>query len=319
MAVMKKVSKKPKKAKGIVGELNEKIHHNRERSSELNKKFEKELKVIAKNARTAPKSAKKVTVLLTEIDKAKKQERSDRRRIIKAEGKLHSAVDDLNAVKTIQFKDFEQLKRKVNELSDFIAKDSIRLNDVIDSVKGGVTAKSGSATTASSISRTTITGKKVSGGNEVAANEDIAIRLTSLYFQEVARTGFKKSLTLSEIINAYQYVLGRLGPVEIVQSAQAPAVKETIIRQETVSKDAENLMENIEKLKASIDADALKKLPERTLGGFAYTNKKGTTYYLHQRGKLFFFSKDPMHAVDKPADRTVIENKQTGLPILKKK
>ncbi|MCX6802270.1 MAG: hypothetical protein NT067_04115 [Candidatus Diapherotrites archaeon] len=231
MAVKKKVSKKPKKAKGIVGELNEKIHHNRERASELNKKFEKELKVIAKNAGTAPKSAKKITVLLTEMEKA---------------------------------------------------------------------------------------GKKVSGGSEMV-NEDIAIKLTSLYFQEVARTGFKKSLTLSEIINAYQYVLGRLGPVETIQAIQGPAVKETIIRQETVSKDADNLMENIEKLKASIDADALKKLPERTLGGFAYTNKKGVTYYLHQRGKLYFFSKDPMHAIDKPENMFVVENKQTGLPLVKKK
>ncbi|MEM0360313.1 MAG: hypothetical protein QXK06_03180 [Candidatus Diapherotrites archaeon] len=314
MAEKKNVSKKPKKAKGLLEEINTKIQNNRKRAYELNKKFEKEIKEIAKKAKDTPKNSKKIKALEIEAEKARKQERSNRRRLIKIENKLKNAVDDLNIVKTMQLKDFEQLKRKVNDQGDYMAKESARLNEVIDSLKSGI-AKTG---TASTISKITVAGKKVSGGNEMG-NEDIAIRLTSLYFQEVARTGFKKSLTLSEIINAYQYVLGRLEAAGTTPQVPATPVKETIIKQETVSKDAENLMKDIEKLKASIDSEALEKLPEKKASGFAYTNKKGVTYYLHKKGKLFFFSKDPMNAIDKPADMYVVENKQTGLPLVKRK
>lgn len=41
-------------------------------------------------------------------------------------------------------------------------------------------------------------------------DEEIAFRLARLYFREVARTGFKKSLELDAIINAYLYALARV-------------------------------------------------------------------------------------------------------------
>ena len=52
---------------------------------------------------------------------------------------------------------------------------------------------------------------------------------------------------------------------------------------------------------------------------YSYTNSKGTTYYLHTNGKMFFFSKEVKEgAVDTlPAGRMVVEMK-TGLPVLKK-
>lgn len=52
---------------------------------------------------------------------------------------------------------------------------------------------------------------------------------------------------------------------------------------------------------------------------YSYTNSKGTTYYLHTNGKMFFFSKEIKEgAVDTlPAGRMVVEMK-TGLPVLKK-
>ncbi len=51
---------------------------------------------------------------------------------------------------------------------------------------------------------------------------------------------------------------------------------------------------------------------------YSYKNQRGQTYYLHQRGKLFFFSKDPQGAIEMPPGRIVKENPRTGLPLLAK-
>ncbi len=57
-------------------------------------------------------------------------------------------------------------------------------------------------------------------------------------------------------------------------------------------------------------------------GVYTYKNTKGKTYYLHKTiGKndtpLYFFSKSPRDAIDLPSGKTVIENQQTGLPLIK--
>jgi hypothetical protein len=52
---------------------------------------------------------------------------------------------------------------------------------------------------------------------------------------------------------------------------------------------------------------------------YEHTNSKGQKYFLHSKGRLFFFSKSPEGAIDLPGDLTVIENKRTGLPMVKKK
>lgn len=49
-----------------------------------------------------------------------------------------------------------------------------------------------------------------------------------------------------------------------------------------------------------------------------YENKKGVTYWLHKKGKLFYFSKDKKGSIDKPTGYKVVENPKTGLPMLKK-
>lgn len=53
---------------------------------------------------------------------------------------------------------------------------------------------------------------------------------------------------------------------------------------------------------------------------YAHTNSKGTTYYLHSNGKMFFFSKEvKAGALDAvPAGYDVVEMK-TGMLVLKKK
>jgi hypothetical protein len=52
---------------------------------------------------------------------------------------------------------------------------------------------------------------------------------------------------------------------------------------------------------------------------FSHTNSKGTTYYLHQKGKMFFFSKEIKEGAleSLPAGYTVSEMK-TGMLVLKR-
>ena len=52
---------------------------------------------------------------------------------------------------------------------------------------------------------------------------------------------------------------------------------------------------------------------------FGYTNSKGNTYYLHAKGKMFFFSKEIKEGVLEalPAGYTVSEMK-TGMLVLKR-
>ena len=53
--------------------------------------------------------------------------------------------------------------------------------------------------------------------------------------------------------------------------------------------------------------------------GYEHTNSRGQKYYLHQKGRLFYFSKDSSDGIDMPEGFIVVENERTGLPMLKKK
>ncbi len=53
--------------------------------------------------------------------------------------------------------------------------------------------------------------------------------------------------------------------------------------------------------------------------GYEHKNSKGVSYYLHQNGRLFFFSKKSGGSIDLPEGFRVVENPNTGLPMLKKK
>jgi hypothetical protein len=57
-------------------------------------------------------------------------------------------------------------------------------------------------------------------------------------------------------------------------------------------------------------------------GTFFYENKKKQKFWLHMkevRGvKLYYFSKDDAHPLSMPAGYMVVENRNTGVPFLKK-
>jgi hypothetical protein len=60
------------------------------------------------------------------------------------------------------------------------------------------------------------------------------------------------------------------------------------------------------------------------LMAFSHKNSKGKTYYLHSRegrggSTLFFFSGSPENGAELPEGYKIIENKRTGLPMVKKK
>lgn len=42
------------------------------------------------------------------------------------------------------------------------------------------------------------------------SDEEIALRIVKLYFEEIARIGVKRNLTLDSILNAYFYTLHKL-------------------------------------------------------------------------------------------------------------
>jgi hypothetical protein len=52
---------------------------------------------------------------------------------------------------------------------------------------------------------------------------------------------------------------------------------------------------------------------------YSHTNSRGQTYWLHQKGKLFFFSRNAEGAIDLPSHLEVFENSRTGLPMVRKK
>ena len=51
-------------------------------------------------------------------------------------------------------------------------------------------------------------------------DEEVAFRVVRLYFEEIARLGFKRQLDLDQILNAYFYTLKRVGDKEEMKKIQ---------------------------------------------------------------------------------------------------
>ena len=52
---------------------------------------------------------------------------------------------------------------------------------------------------------------------------------------------------------------------------------------------------------------------------YSHKNSRGQEFWLHNRGKLFFFSKSAEGAIDLPSNLEVFENPRTSLPMVRKK
>lgn len=82
---------------------------------------------------------------------------------------------------------------------------------------------------ASTVSSSSISKKEMHDAFS-ADDEEIAFKIVQTYFKEIARFGFKKQLTLDEIINAYLYSLARVKREDTELSEVAQAVKKAGIR-----------------------------------------------------------------------------------------
>jgi len=124
----------------------------------------------------------------------------------------------------------------------------------------------------------------------VLDKQELALEITKIYYYNLASRGAKESINAENIIDTYNYALLLLG---------------------------EKIQEKRETQKAEVK---LPEAPKVSDGKFSYTNKRGVTYYLHQKGRLFFFSRDDKTALDGlPEGYYVKENTRTGLPFITKK
>src|SRR3989338_296713 len=119
--------------------------------------------------------------------------------------------------------------------------------------------------------------------------EQVAIRLVDMYFKEVARMGFKRTLDLDSVVNAYYYTLERLERKGVEEKYFQKEVERT---ERQLSRSGDTVSDLRQPSKPShtmqdVAREAMDKevaLPVAT-GGYAHVNKKGQKYFLHQRGK----------------------------------
>lgn len=64
--------------------------------------------------------------------------------------------------------------------------------------------------------------------HENISDETVALRLVKLYFEEVARLGFKRQLDLDAIINSYFYSLSRLQR----KDSELAAIRRVVMKEE---------------------------------------------------------------------------------------
>ncbi len=82
------------------------------------------------------------------------------------------------------------------------------------------------------------------------SNEEISFQLVNIYFEEIARLGFKRSLDLDAIINAYFYTLEKVKKKDQVLTEMAKQVmaEEEKLRSQTKEEMIPSLAELKEKL-----------------------------------------------------------------------
>ena len=126
----------------------------------------------------------------------------------------------------------------------------------------------------------------------VLDKQELALEITKIYYYNLASRGAKESINAENILDTYNYALLLLG---------------------------EKLQEKKETAKTEKAEAKLPEAPKISEGRFSYTNKRGVTYYLHQKGRLFYFSKDDKSSIVVPQGYNVKENTRTGLPFITKK
>lgn len=91
-------------------------------------------------------------------------------------------------------------------------------------------------------------------------DEEVAFRIVRLYFEEIARLGFKRQLDIDQIINAYFYTLKKLGNKDV---AMREAVKKIIESEKETDKITENNSSKITETTISTTTSTSQSTPQR--------------------------------------------------------
>lgn len=67
-------------------------------------------------------------------------------------------------------------------------------------------------------------------------DEEVAFRIVRLYFEDIARLGFKRSLDLDQMINAYFYALKKLKAKDVALKV----IAEKLLREEKARQEAKS-------------------------------------------------------------------------------
>jgi prefoldin subunit 5 len=255
-------------------------------------KLEAEIKALNSRIRAVERLNTRIAELERQLGVLKRKERISGKKADRAMRKAKGFVDSLNQLKQYHVKEIRDIKQFVNSKVDEIEAELTNLHTALTKI--------------ASMKVPVVTSAQGTGGkNPQVPPETVAYDVVKLYFEEIARLGFKRSLDLDSIINAYFYTLEKL--------RQGEGLELTSKQAEPMQKMVEA---KIEEIKKPVIGKERLSLEEK---GFSYTNKKGVRYYLHKRGKLYYFSKDPLGAVDLPENMYVVESPKTGLPMVKKR
>jgi len=94
------------------------------------------------------------------------------------------------------------------------------------------------------------------------SDEEVAARILHIYFREVARLGYKRRLSLDEVINAYYYTISKLGGKKKAMASLIEKVKEeeTELRTET----KEELLPKVGQAKQVVETETVTEETEET-------------------------------------------------------
>ena len=77
-------------------------------------------------------------------------------------------------------------------------------------------------------------------------DEEVAFKIVRLYFEEIARLGFKRQLDLDQILNSYFYTLKKVGDKEAMKKIVVELEKERPIETKTTTTTTETQVKPVE-------------------------------------------------------------------------
>jgi len=171
------------------------------------KPAKKKAKIKVKGKSTKKKAAKKKTV---------KRKPKPVKKKLKRKIRVTKRFTSVRTIRPIVLEKDVLSRDKIEELASRIAeKQSFALRALV-----GAQQRSFTQSTSTKIS-------SEGAVDEELSDEELALRLTNLYFKEIAQLGFKRGLELDAVINAYLYSLARVKRKEIEAKEIIAAIRKS--------------------------------------------------------------------------------------------